>query len=180
MSRRGGLPLRPVAEAGQTLEGLRLLGAHIPLVNPWSPRPKPLSPLIPEPARASGWSVNPPGRAPAPCRADAGEVLAGAEVLNNGGFCADLVNVVLERNFPTAAPSGKLAPEGIGDRRLQRWRARIDYVTAAGGLRHWSGEVEAETVEKAWNAAVSAARREVKAIRELGQISDVRLDRIKS
>jgi hypothetical protein len=41
---------------------------------------------------------------------------------------------------------------------MARWRARVDFLTPAGGLRTWEDEVEAENAELASELAMRAFR----------------------
>jgi hypothetical protein len=56
-----------------------------------------------------------------------------------------------------------------------RWRARIDYFTAAKVLRHWEGEVVADTAELASEDAMQAFRRSRDTL-QIPEISDFQLE----
>jgi hypothetical protein len=61
---------------------------------------------------------------------------------------------------------------------VRRWHARIDYITSAKGLRHWEGEVEAATAERAIELAVQAFRLTRFGL-QIPEIADIRLWRVK-
>jgi hypothetical protein len=63
---------------------------------------------------------------------------------------------------------------------MRRWLAKIDYLTAAKGLRHWEGEVDAATAEEATDRAMQEFKLSRPGMLKLPEIADVRLRRVKA
>jgi hypothetical protein len=63
---------------------------------------------------------------------------------------------------------------------MRRWLARIDYLIAAKGPRHWEGEVEAATPEEATDRAMKEFKLSRSGMLKLPKIADVRLRRVKA
>jgi hypothetical protein len=61
---------------------------------------------------------------------------------------------------------------------VQRWRARIEFFTAAKGLRAWETEVEAATAEQANERAMQAFKLSRPGLK-VPEIADITLRRVK-